>query len=318
MARRLLASNFARSRGLGTAPSKSFTEKLADGLTLDNFVSSGSRKYVAVSHYIYASSLCYLKTKIPTSASYNNIQKDLRGLNLHTVCEEARCPNIGDCWGGIDAEKKRGATATIMLGDTCTRGCRLCSVKTSKNPSLLDIHEPENTAGVLGTLAPHIRVEALTDDFGGSLDGISTVAESEALTPYVRGRRANFRQSLRVLEHAKKEGVNITKTSIMLGVGENEDQGLDALKELQKSEVDVVTFGQYMRKRHMKVDRYVEPAEFDRWKRIADNSISYKLTLSSRAGEFYIKNILKWKKLDAAKSESSKPSSEMDSNLRPH
>jgi len=157
--------------------------------------------------------------------------------------------------------------------------------------------------------APHILVEALTGDFAGNLNGVSTVAKSgldvyahnvetvEALTPFVRDRRATFRQSLRVLEHAKREGVRITKTSIMLGVGETEDQVLDALKgmhdcdasrivvdttetscvfsliELRKVDVDVVTFGQYMRptKKHMKVDRYVDPAEFERWKKVAED-----------------------------------------------
>jgi lipoic acid synthetase len=128
-------------------------------------------------------------------------------------------------------------------------------------------------------------VEALTGDFAGSLQQVSLVAQSgldvyahnietvEALTPQVRDRRATFRQSLKVLEHAKKEGVRVTKTSIMLGVGETEDQIMDALRELRKIDVDVVTFGQYMRptKRHMKVDRYVEPAEFERWKEVAEN-----------------------------------------------
>lgn len=147
-------------------------------------------------------------------------------------------------------------------------------------------------------------MEALTGDFAGELDHVSLVAQSgldvyahnietvEALTPFVRDRRATFRQSLSVLAHAKKEGVKITKTSIMLGVGETEDQVIDALRgkvhwqphlsqliqirtflELRKVDVDVVTFGQYMRptKRHMKVDRYVEPAEFDRWKAVADD-----------------------------------------------
>ena len=147
-------------------------------------------------------------------------------------------------------------------------------------------------------------VEALTGDFAGNLEHVSVVAKSgldvyahnietvEALTPYVRDRRATFRQSLSVLERAKKEGVRITKTSIMLGVGEYEEQVMDALRgettdctsasvikmvfhplELRKVDVDVVTFGQYMRptKRHMKVDRYVEPAEFDRWRQIAED-----------------------------------------------
>ncbi|CAG8441471.1 9082_t:CDS:2, partial [Acaulospora colombiana] len=86
----------------------------------------------------------WLKTKIPVGENYTRIKSDLRGLNLHTVCEEARCPNIGDCWGGGE---HKTATATIMLmGDECTRGCRFCSVKTSRNPKPLDVNEPENVA----------------------------------------------------------------------------------------------------------------------------------------------------------------------------
>jgi len=125
----------------------------------------------------------------------------------------------------------------------------------------------------------------------------------EALTPFVRDRRATFRQSLKVLEHAKREGVRVTKTSIMLGVGETEAQVLDALRELRKVNVDVVTFGQYMRptKRHMKVDRYVDPVEFDRWKVVAEDMgflyvASGPLVRSSyKAGEFYIENVLRGK-----------------------
>jgi lipoic acid synthetase len=163
--------------------------------------------------------------------------------------------------------------------------------------------------------APQILVEALTGDFAGSLEQVSLVAKSgldvyahnietvEALTPQVRDRRATFRQSLKVLEHAKKEGVRVTKTSIMLGIGETDEQVVDALRELRKVDVDVVTFGQYMRptKRHMKVDRYVEPAEFERWKEVADDMgfmyvASGPLVRSSyKAGEFYIENVLRGK-----------------------
>lgn len=145
-------------------------------------------------------------------------------------------------------------------------------------------------------------MEALTGDFDSKLEHVSIVARSgldvyahnietvEALTPFVRDRRSGFRRSLQVLERAKEEGVRVTKTSMMLGVGETEEQVLDALKgkhslelfvkpvlmhlspELRKVHVDVVTFGQYMRptKRHMKVDRYVEPFEFDRWKEVTE------------------------------------------------
>ncbi|GAA5841268.1 hypothetical protein JCM9279_000599 [Rhodotorula babjevae] len=257
----------------------------------------------------------YLKTEIPTSASFNKIKSDLRGLKLHTVCEEARCPNIGQCWGG----DKGDATATIMLmGDTCTRGCRFCAIKTSRAPPPLDVHEPENTAEAISrwgvgyivmtsvdrddladggaahiaetirrtkTKAPHILIEALTPDFAGDAEAIRLVAQSgldvfahnmetvESRTPYVRDPRAKYRQSLEVLRVAKasKEGL-ITKTSIMLGVGETDEEILQTLKDLRANNVDVVTFGQYMRptKRHMKVSSYITPDKFDYWAKQAE------------------------------------------------
>ncbi|OJT11364.1 Lipoyl synthase, mitochondrial [Trametes pubescens] len=330
-----------------------FSQTLENGPSFDDFVADRVPERVILGNTTAPRLPSYLKTTIPKGASFSKIKKDIRGLGLHTVCEEARCPNIGDCWGGkegaTEAEGKKGATATIMLmGDTCTRGCRFCSVKTNRKPPPLDVHEPENTAEAisrwgLGYIvltsvdrddladggchhfaetimkikqkAPQILVEALTGDFWGNLDHVSVVAKSgldvyahnietvEALTPFVRDRRATFRQSLAVLAHAKKEGVRVTKTSMMLGVGENEDQIMHALRELRNIDVDVVTFGQYMRptKRHMKVDRYVEPAEFDRWKQVAEDMgflyvASGPLVRSSyKAGEFYIENVLKGK-----------------------
>ncbi|PVH71428.1 mitochondrial Lipoyl synthase [Cadophora sp. DSE1049] len=290
----------------------------------------------------------WLKTPIPDNLNYKKIKKDLRGLNLHTVCEEARCPNISDCWGGGD---KSAATATIMLmGDTCTRGCRFCSVKTSKAPLPLDPHEPEHTAEALSRWGlgyvvltsvdrddlvdggarhftetimkikqkkPDMLVEALTGDYAGDLDMVAMVARSgldvyahnmetvEELTPFVRDRRAKFRQSLLVLEAAKKTVPTlITKTSIMLGLGETEDQLWETLKELRKINVDVVTFGQYMRptKRHMKVEEYVTPETFELWRqRALDLGFLYcasgPLVRSSyKAGEAFIENVIKKRK----------------------
>lgn len=287
----------------------------------------------------------WLKTPIPANDNFKRIKNDLRGLNLHTVCEEARCPNISDCWGGSN---KAAATATIMLmGDTCTRGCRFCSVKTNRAPAPLDVHEPENTAEALrrwglgyvvltsvdrddladggarhfaSTIikikqkAPTMLVEALTGDFAGDLEQVALVARSgldvyahnvettEELTPSVRDRRANFRQSLNVLKAAKeaKPGL-ITKTSIMLGFGETEDQLWRTLKALRAADVDVVTFGQYMRptKRHMKVEEYVTPKVFEMWRqRALDMGFLYcasgPLVRSSyKAGEAFIENVLK-------------------------
>ncbi|KAI0096957.1 lipoic acid synthetase [Nemania sp. FL0031] len=290
----------------------------------------------------------WLKTPIPAgNDNYKQIKRDLRGLGLHTVCEEARCPNISECWGGSN---KNAATATIMLmGDTCTRGCRFCSVKTNRRPPPLDPHEPENTAEALARWGlgyvvltsvdrddladggarhfaetirrikakkPSLLVEALTGDFMGDLDMVKIVAESgldvyahnvetvEALTPYVRDRRATFRQSLKVLEHVKavkgQEGI-ITKTSLMLGLGEQEHEVMEALRELRKVGVDVVTFGQYMRptKRHLQVEKYVTPAEFEMWRqRAVDMGFLYvasgPLVRSSyKAGEAFIENVLR-------------------------
>jgi lipoic acid synthetase len=193
---RLPISSHARALATPAAsgspvPKKSsFRETLADGPSLDDFVSDNVPERIVLGNKnTYAETFfsltergltprtrwssprlpSYLKTSIPSGASFSKIKKDLRGLGLHTVCEEARCPNIGDCWGGKEGaspeESKRAATATIMvcvlshyplvlhartaeqlMGDTCTRGCRFCSVKTSKTPPPLDPHEPENTA----------------------------------------------------------------------------------------------------------------------------------------------------------------------------
>ncbi|OLL23098.1 Lipoyl synthase, mitochondrial [Neolecta irregularis DAH-3] len=290
----------------------------------------------------------WLKSPIPTSPSYHALKRDLRGLNLHTVCEEARCPNIADCWGGND---RAAATATIMLmGDSCTRACRFCSVKTSRSPAPLDPNEPLHTAQAIRkwglgyvvltsvdrddlpdggaahfastisnikNTAPHILVEALTGDFAGNLDNVKTVAASgldvyahnietvENLTPSVRDRRASFNQSLQVLYFAKSVQKNlITKTSIMLGLGETDDEIIHALNELRKNDVDVVTFGQYMRptKRHMKVIEYIAPDKFDYWKEKALEMgflyvASGPLVRSSyKAGEAFIENVLKKRK----------------------
>ncbi|KTA95723.1 Lipoyl synthase, mitochondrial [Nakaseomyces glabratus] len=292
----------------------------------------------------------WLKVPIPKGVNYHKLKKDVKELKLSTVCEEARCPNIGECWGGKDKSK---ATATIMLlGDTCTRGCRFCSVKTNRNPAKPDPTEPENTAEaisrwglgyvVLTTVdrddlpdggahhlaetvikikqkAPKTLVEALTGDFLGNLEMVDVMAKSgldvyahnletvEALTPHVRDRRAGYRQSLNVLKRAKETVPSlITKTSVMLGLGETDDQIIQTMQDLRAINCDVITFGQYMRptKRHMKVVEYVRPEKFDYWK---DKAIemgflycaSGPLVRSSyKAGEAFIENVLNKRKQD--------------------
>ncbi|KAL7421914.1 hypothetical protein Q5752_003686 [Cryptotrichosporon argae] len=349
------ASPAAASSSASTSAARR-RDKLDDGLTFDDFVSGEPVERVVLGNTSQPRLPSFLKHPIATGASYNAIKKDLRGLGLHTVCEEAKCPNIGECWGGAKGE----ATATIMLmGDQCTRGCRFCSVKTARAPPPLDIHEPENTAEAisrwgLGYIvltsvdrddladggaahiastiskikqkAPSILVEALTPDFAGKGEAaIAAVATSgldvfahnvetvERCTPFVRDRRAGFEQSLDVLRTAKRAAREagkelLTKSSIMLGVGEQEDELVDALRRLREADVDVVTFGQYMRptKKHMKVDRYVQPEEFARWKEVAEGMgflyvASGPLVRSSyKAGEFFIENVLKKRRADAA------------------
>lgn len=324
-----------------------FKEKVSSGPSFDEFLKSSTKQHLP-KHTRLPS---WLKTEIPVGENFKKIKKDLRGLKLNTVCEEARCPNIGECWGGEEGT----ATATIMLmGDECTRGCRFCSVKTNRNPQALDPNEPENTAeaisrwgldyvvltsvdrddlqdggashfaktvSLIKQKAPHILVETLTGDFWGKLDNVDTVALSgldvyahnietvENLQPYVRDRRAGFRQSLSVLERAKKvKPTLITKTSMMLGLGETDEEVIHALQgsvdltvELRTIDVDVVTFGQYMRptKKHMKVEEYVTPEKFEFWREKAI-SMGFKYVASGplvrssyKAGEYYIKNILK-------------------------
>ena len=338
-----------------------FTDRLNAGPSLTDFASSTSPPQIdpAVAYSLRTAEVGpsdrrrtitrlpeWLKTPMPSNSNYKRIKADLRGLNLHTVCEEAKCPNISSCWGGDD---KASATATIMLmGDTCTRGCRFCSVKTSRSPPPLDPHEPEHTAEALSrwglgyvvltsvdrddlhdggarhfaTTIMKIKaksggktlVEALTGDFKGDLEQVGVLARSgldvyahnvetvEELTPFVRDRRATFRQSLAVLREAKRvQPALITKTSLMMGLGENESQVWDALRELRGVGVDVVTFGQYMRptKRHMKVEEYIRPEVFDLWKQRALDMgflhcASGPLVRSSyKAGEAFIENVLK-------------------------
>lgn len=315
----------------------------AESITIDEFAVPGHR--VAFGRVHEPRLPKYMKKTIPKGEDYVRIKRDLRGLGLSTVCEEARCPNIAECWGGSGG--KEHATATIMvMGDTCTRACRFCSVKTSRQPAPLDPHEPENTAEAVSrwgvgyivltsvdrddipdagaahiaqtirrikAKSPAMLVEALVPDFAGNETGVETVVHSgldvyahnvetvERTTPFVRDRRAGYRQSLRTLAHAKAVRPSlVTKTSLMLGCGETDAEIDQTLHDLRAAGVDVVTFGQYMRptKRHMKVTEYVTPEKFGEWQRRAEElgflyvASGPHVRSSYRAGEFFIKNVV--------------------------
>ncbi|KAF2983130.1 hypothetical protein EK904_011180, partial [Melospiza melodia maxima] len=250
----------------------------------------------------------WLKTKIPMGKNYNKLKNTLRSLNLHTVCEEARCPNIGECWGGGEYAT---ATATIMLmGDTCTRGCRFCSVKTAKNPPPLDPQEPYNTAKAIAEwgLDYVVLTSVDRDDMpdGGAEHFAKTVRHLKERK--VRDPRANFEQSVRVLKHAKEvqPGV-ISKTSIMLGLGETDEQVYSTMKLLREADVDCLTLGQYMQptKRHLKVEEYITPEKFKYWEKVG-NDLGFHYTASGplvrssyKAGEFFLKNLVEKRKTKA-------------------
>ena len=226
---------------------------------------------------------------------------------LATVCEEAKCPNIGECWNA--------GTATIMLmGAVCTRACRFCSVDTGNPHGWLDAEEPQNAARTvelmrlryvvltsvdrddlpdggaahyaacvraIKTRNPATAVEALTPDFQGVLADVATVVDSgievfaqnietvRRLTHPVRDPRAGYEQTLAVLAHAKRHRPAVlTKSSLMLGLGETDAEIEATLRDLRGADVDLVTLGQYLRPtvHHLPVERFVAPAEFDAYR----------------------------------------------------
>ncbi|RZF46966.1 hypothetical protein LSTR_LSTR011234 [Laodelphax striatellus] len=287
----------------------------------------------------------WLKTEIPQGKNFSRIKEQLRDLNLHTVCEEARCPNIGECWGG---GQHGTATATIMAS------CRFCSIKTSRAPPAPDRQEPVKTAQAIASWgldyvvltsvdrddlpdggAAHfaqtvreikqrnsrILVECLVPDFGGNIDCVKTIVDSgldvyahnvetvEALTPFVRDHRAKYRQTMKVLKAAKEYNPDlITKSSIMLGLGETDEEVHQTMKDLREHGVDCVTLGQYMQptKKHLKVVEYVTPEKFKHWETVG-NELGFLYTASGplvrssyKAGEFFISSIIKNRKAKSA------------------
>ena len=228
----------------------------------------------------------WLRVHPPGGESYARLKSLLRGLDLHTVCEEAHCPNVWECWGG--------GTATVMLmGDVCTRGCRFCAVKSGNPRGLLDAEEPRKVAEALTDLDltyvvltsvdrddlpdggashfartiraikdrdPAILVEALIPDFRGDLDAVRTVVEARPdvldhnletvrrLQAVARDPRATYEQSLAVLRGAKAmRPALFTKSSLMLGLGETREEVLEAMRDLRANGVDLLTLGQYLR-----------------------------------------------------------------------
>jgi lipoic acid synthetase len=245
----------------------------------------------------------WLRARIRGGETFERVKGIVHEHRLATVCEEAKCPNMSECWSA--------GTATIMLmGDVCTRACRFCAVNTGNPRGWLDPEEPDNTArsvqlmglryvvltsvnrddlpdGGAGHYAACVRrvkdlnpdtaVEALTPDFLGHLADVETVVASgievfaqnvetvRRLTHPVRDPRAGYEQTLAVLAHAKAQRPDVlTKTSLMLGLGETDEEILETMDDLRAAGVDILTFGQYLQPtaHHQPIQRYVTPAEF--------------------------------------------------------
>ncbi len=289
----------------------------------------------------------WLKVRAPGGERYGFIKGRLRELGLVTVCEEARCPNVSECWGG--------GTATFMLmGDTCTRGCRFCAVKTNRKGQPIDPEEPVKVAGMITQLgldyivltsvdrddlddqgsghfartvvevkqrSPELLVEVLIPDFRGDRTCLETLCASkpdviahnietvQRLTPSVRDPRATYQQSLDVLQMIKAIDAGIvTKSSIMLGLGETEDEVIQALRDLRAVDCEIVTFGQYLQPtpKHLPVKEFLTPDAYAHYQRVAEGMgfryvASGPLVRSSyRAGELFVKGMLEERRHVAA------------------
>jgi lipoyl synthase len=294
----------------------------------------------------------WLKVRIPHGAAYQQLKATRQTLGLATVCEEARCPNLAECWAG--------GTATFMiLGDTCTRGCRFCAVSTGNPNGWIDQDEPQKLAAAIqqagwhyvvltavdrddlpdGGAAhmaacitaikqavPNILVEVLVSDYQGDEAALHTVMKArphvlahnvetvQRLTPVVRDRRAGYRQSLHLLQRAKVLALQlnhhvVTKSSLMLGLGETEVEIAETMADMRRCDVDVLTLGQYLQPtpKHLPVTAFVTPEAFKQWQHVAETTHGFLYCASGplvrssyKAGEFYMAQLVKARDADHA------------------
>jgi lipoyl synthase len=267
------------------------------------------------------------------------------------VCEEAKCPNIGECWAG--------GTATFMvMGEVCTRGCRFCAVKTGNPNGWLDHEEPIKLANVISkanweyvvltsvdrddlpdggashfarcvaeikTARPEIIVEVLIPDFQGQEEPLHTLLASrpevvaqnietvERLTHPVRDRLAGYQQTMTLLQRVKQwQPETFTKSSIMLGLGETDDEIRQCMADLRAHGVDILTLGQYLQPthKHLPVERFVTPEQFKEWQQVAEEEFGFLYCASGplvrssyRAGEFFIKGVIEARKHETSNSQ---------------
>ncbi len=245
----------------------------------------------------------WLRAKLPTGPGYAAVRKLVEDTSLHTVCQSAQCPNLGECWS-------RGTATVMILGNICTRSCNFCAIQTGR-PTELDLGEPARVAEAVAKmnlrhcvitsvardelkdggaavwaatirairhLNPNTAIEVLTPDWKGQMEHLDTVLDAkpdifnhnletvERLQKPVRVQ-ARYDRSRSVLQHAKARGFT-TKTGIMLGLGEREDEIEKTLRDIAADKTDILTIGQYLQPtpQHWKIARWVHPDEFLRWK----------------------------------------------------
>ncbi|MDE2940273.1 MAG: lipoyl synthase [Chloroflexota bacterium] len=251
----------------------------------------------------------WLKVSMPGSPRYLELKQLMRGHQLNTVCEEAHCPNIGECWG-------RGTATFMILGDTCTRRCHYCAVNTGR-PEGVDLMEPGRLAETVKKMGlrycvitsvnrddladggafifaacinrvrkevPDCKVEVLIPDFGGSRDALARVMDAgpdvlnhniestKRVFPRVRPK-GDYRRSLDLLVNAKAlDPAAVTKSGIIVGMGETVAEVVDTMRDLRKVDCDLLTIGQYLRPsaRHIAIDRFYHPSEFADLARIGE------------------------------------------------
>ena len=252
----------------------------------------------------------WLKVKMPGSPRYIELQQLMRGHDLHTVCEEAHCPNIGECW-------ERGAATFMILGDICTRACRYCAV-ISGRPQGLDLQEPGRLAETVRMMGlqycvitsvnrddlsdggafifaacinkireavPGCKVEVLIPDFAGSWPALQKVIDSrpdvlnhniettQRVFPQVRPK-GDYQLSLDLLAQVKQMSPQmVSKSGIIVGMGESKDELVETMRDLRAVDCDLLTIGQYLRPsiKHLPIDRYYTPVEFDELRRIGED-----------------------------------------------
>ena len=256
----------------------------------------------------------WFRTSLPTGTAqirYNETKSNVHEHGLHTVCEEARCPNVHDCWG-------RGTATFMVAGEVCTRGCRFCAVGTVKTPPPLDTDEPTDLAEAVERMglshavitvvnrddlpdggaghyrdcivavnqrSPEVGLELLCSDLDGDLEALAMLLDGLPLRVFahnvecvprldalVRDPRASFEQSLRILSEARRLRPDIRiKSSIMVGLGESDEEVTEAMGMLYEAGVEMVTLGQYLQPgdRHLPVERFPEPWQFAEWDRKA-------------------------------------------------